>query len=249
MSVRAGDEVRMKIEEKRSFHRVICCLASKHEISQPLLGENLVKKYAIMKSRFGEKADIMLSVRREDDPFSEVGGDRKIESLEAFMQISFPVSDSLDDIVIRLEGLSGDLEDVIDIERSSISIGQAVVILDSPGEVFLGFLGRRRPDMSIQEMRDYWLNIHAPLAIELMGPPLSHHGYDQLHVDQEKSRKAAEIAGFPYVEYDMGDSINVPDLAEFLHAMSDETVARQLYEDETRFLDTTSWRGAFTDKL
>lgn len=191
----------------------------------------------------------MLSVRREDDPFSDIGGDRKIETLDAFLQVSCPPTVSPADLARLATGLSGDFDDIIDMDKSSLALGTAIVIVASEGPVFLGFVGRRRPDMTAAAMSEYWLNIHAPLALKLMGAPHSYHGYDQLHVDQALSQEASRAAGFPYVEYDMGDSIDVPDLQQFLAAMAIPDVGQQLYEDEKRFLDTTSWRGAFTDKI
>jgi EthD domain len=239
----------MNTEKRLKKSRLICCLSARLGIALPELKSRLAGKKAILKKRFGTDAEIMISVRREDDPFSDIGGDRRIEILDAFLQVSYPETFLLQDLIRAVDGMGGDLGDVIDVEKSSLSVGTAIVILPFAGDVFLGFLGRRRPDMTAREMSDYWLNIHAPLALKLMGPPHSDHGYDQLHVDQHLSRKASQRAGFPYVEYDMGDSINVPDLGRFLAAMADPDIAQQLYEDEKRFLDTTSWRGAFTDKV
>jgi hypothetical protein len=61
------------------------------------------------------------------------------------------------------------------------------------------------------------------------------------------SRIAAEAAGFPYVPYDMADSLYISDLPAFVRGTSDPEIRRRLYADEVGFLDHTSWRGAFTD--
>lgn len=95
-------------------------------------------------------------------------------------------------------------------------------------------------------MRYWWLYHHGPLGISLT-VARAPHGYDQLHVDLGMSRKAASTAGFPYVPYDMADSLYISDLDEFVRGTADPEIARRLYEDEVGFLDHTSWRGAFAD--
>jgi hypothetical protein len=97
-------------------------------------------------------------------------------------------------------------------------------------------------------MREWWLYHHAPLAMSLT-VARAPHGYDQLHVDPETSRKAADAAGFPYVPYDMADSLYISDLGKFVSGTADPEIAKKLYEDEVGFLDHTSWRGAFTDTV
>jgi EthD domain len=235
----------MQITKKR----LICCLSSQSGLDMPLFRQALAGVQPALQTRFGSDAEVMLSTRRADDPFADIGGERKIETLDGFLQVSYPESSSYDDILEALAGLGSDLAEAVDLRKSSLSLGKAIVLLDHEGSVFLGFLGRRRRDLSQQEMSDYWLNIHAPLAIKLMGPPHSFHGYDQLHVDVELSKLASQTAGFPFVEYHMGDSIPIPDLPRFLEAMAEPAVAQQLAEDEKQFLDITSWRGAFTDML
>lgn len=229
--------------------RVLCCLATRPGISRADLGEALANKAAMLQMRFGQKAQLLLAAAWADDPFADVGGDRHIESADAFLQINFPADTSDNTLVQAFRGLAAELGDLVDPAACSLSAGTALTLLKAQGDTFLAFVGRRCADMTNAQMSDYWLNHHAPLALSLMGPPICQYGYDQLHVDAESSARLSEAAGFPFVCYDMGDSIVIPDRERFLGVMAEPEIGSRLYEDECRFLDTTSWRGAFSDIL
>jgi len=229
--------------------RVLCCLAARPGISRARLGQALAGKADILQMRFGQNARLLLGAAWQDDPFADVGGDRHIESADAFLQVSFPADTSDNTLVQAFRGLAAELGDLVDLAACSLSAGVAVTLLTAQGDTFLAFVGRRRADMTNAQMSDYWLNHHARLALRLMGPPICHYGYDQLHVDAEISTRLSEAAGFSFVHYDMGDSIVIPDREQFLGVMAEPDIGRRLYEDECRFLDTTSWRGAFSDIL
>jgi hypothetical protein len=210
------------------------------------LAEQLGRRHAALLQRFGRDAEVLFGVRRADDPFTQVAGDRRIETADAILQVSLPAGRSMPDLIERLRGLGDELEDLINVDRSALAVGCAYLMVERKGSVFCGFLGRKDPRVTLEQMRDWWLNHHAPLGISLT-VARAPHGYDQLHVDPGASAEAARAAGFPYVRYDMGDSLYIADLPEFVRGTSDPDIQRQLYEDELGFLDHSSWRGAFTD--
>ncbi len=210
------------------------------------LARELAQRRSALANRFGRESRVLLGVRRADDPFSKVGGDRKIDSADAVLQVSWPGDSPISALLETIDGLAGDLRDVVDIDRSALAAGTAYLMVEREGEVFCAFLGRRDPRVTLQEMRDWWLYHHGPLGISLT-VARAPHGYDQLHVDLGMSRTAADTASFPYVPYDMADSLYISDLDEFVRGTSDPEIARRLYEDEVGFLDHASWRGAFAD--
>ena len=234
--------------EPRILTRLMALLSARPGIATHVLGSFLMGRREPLTARFGADAQIVIGIRRNDDPFSQVGGERKIESADAILQVSFPGEWPQEDLFRRLSGLADDLQEMVDLHKSALALGRAYLIVERDGPVFCGFLGRRHPDISLEEMRHWWLYHHGPLGVALTGTR-SPHGYDQLHVEPDASRKAAAVAGFPYVPYDMGDSLYIEDLDEFVRGTSDPEVQRQLYEDEIGHLDHSSWRGAFTDRI
>ncbi len=234
--------------ESRILTRLMALLSARPGIATHVLGSFLTGRREPLTARFGPDAQIVIGIHRSDDPFLQVGGERTIESADAILQVSLPGESPQEDFFARLSGLADDLREMVDIHKSALALGRAYLIVERDGPVFCGFLGRRHPDISLEEMRHWWLYHHGPLGVALTGTR-SPHGYDQLHVEPDASRKAAAIAGFPYVPYDMGDSLYIEDLDEFVRGTSDPEVQRQLYEDEIGHLDHSSWRGAFTDRI
>lgn len=208
--------------------RIFAMLAAKPGCSLEQLRAGLVNKQGALKTRFGD------------------GAERKTETADAIVQVSYDEREVIGNILPRLKGLAAELADIVDIGNSSISLGLSLQIVDLKANIIFGFVGRRRPDLIPAQMSVWWLEKHAPLSLELIGPM---HGYAQMHFDIEASSKAAEAAGLPHVPYDMGDSVEIPDLDQFVKTLSDPEISRIFYEDEQQFLDTTSWRIAFADKI
>lgn len=232
----------------RILTRLLALLSARAGTATEALGSFLATRRERLTARFGADAQILMGLRRADDPFAQVGGERKIEPADAILQVSLPGQWPLDDLLRRLNGLTDDLQEMVDLDRSALAMGRAYLMVEKDGPVFCGFLGRRHPGISLEDMRHWWLYHHGPLGVALTGTR-SPHGYDQLHVEPDASRQAAAVAGFPYVPYDMGDSLYIEDLDEFVRGTSDPEIQRQLYEDEIGHLDHSSWRGAFTDRI
>jgi EthD domain len=225
--------------------RLLVLLATR-ELSSKKLAERLAQRRPALEKRFGADASVLIGVARADDPFSKIGGSRKIESADAILQASWAGDWPVADLIKRVRGLGEELSDVADINRSALAVGRAYLMDQTDGPIFCAFLGRRDPRVTLEEMRNWWLYRHGPLAMSLTVAHVR-HGYDQLHVEPETSERACEAAGFPYVPYDMADSLYIPDLPKFIEGTSDPEISRRLYEDEVGFLDHTSWRGVFTD--
>lgn len=234
-------------KEPRKLSRLMWMLSAASGVSRDALKQGLLRHRPALQQRFGTEAELMISIQQANDPFTLIGGSRRIETAEAIMQVSYPDGWPEAGLAKSLDGLSAALADVVDVGKSAMVFGRAYLLLESPGTAFCGFVGRRDPGRTVDEMRHWWLHHHAPLAQSLTG--YSAHGYDQLHVDRDASQRLCAAAGFPFVPYDMADCIDIPDQAAFLSATSDPEIGRQLYEDEVGFLDHSSWRGAFTDKL
>ena len=233
--------------EPRKLTRVMWMLSAAPGISRDALKDGLIRHRPALQQRFGKDAELMISIQQLNDPFTMITGARTIAPAAATMQLSYPDGWPEADLAQRLKGLAAALSDVVDPSTSDQVHGRAYLVLESPGNAFCGFIGRRDPGKTVQEMRDWWLYHHAPLAQSLTG--YSNHGYDQLHVDRDSSKRLCEASGFAYRPFDMADCIDIPNQAEFLSATADPEIGRKLYEDEVGFLDHSSWRGAFTDRI
>lgn len=216
-------------------------------ISREQMASRLLGLQPALMKRFGTDARIIIGIQRPDDPLQQIGGERRVEPIDALVQITIP-GKSYAPLIFAMPGIRADLESAANPDRIAVAVGYAYVMVARPGSVLLGFLGRRNPAVTLDQMRDWWLTHHGPLAMKLT-QERAPHGYDQFHVDPQASRSASDMAKLRYVEYDMGDSIYIDNLAAFIAGSSDPDVQSQLIEDERPFLDHTSWRGSFTDVL
>ena len=107
------------------------------------------------------------------------------------------------------------------------------------GNTFLSLAFRRYPGTSVEQFRTWWHDQHAPLAIPALGEGLL--AYDQVHVDREISRAAAEALGVADVEYDAYDNLTFASRAGFLEACSrdPEGMARLAVDEMGRIDDPT----------
>lgn len=87
--------------------------------------QRLARRRPALANRFGREARVLLGVRRADDPFSKVGGDRKVDSAEAILQVSWPGDSPILALFKAIDGLADDLRDVVDIDRSALAVGTA----------------------------------------------------------------------------------------------------------------------------
>jgi hypothetical protein len=110
------------------------------------------------------------------------------------------------------------------------------------GQCFLSLSFRRDPTTSSPQFQDWWYNQHSKLAIPVLGEGLL--AYDQVHVDAQASRQAAEALGVPYVEYDAYDNLTWADLAAYQHSISEPIGMARVFADEVGRIDRSSMRHA-----
>ena len=110
------------------------------------------------------------------------------------------------------------------------------------GGAFLSLAFRRYPGTTVEQFRQWWYSQHAPLCIPILGEEML--GYDQVHVDPEMSRKAAEALGVPFVDYDAYDNLTYHSQEGFLISCSDEAGMALIAQDEEGRIDNTSRRHA-----
>jgi hypothetical protein len=190
----------------------------------------------------GNLATVRIGIR-ESETLSGVLAQRGgVAPVDALIEATLKEGDDLEALIAGVGGLARDLEGIADPGLSVVLAGIAYLIIPGNGPMLIALAGRRDPRITVEDMRRWWLEQHAVLVQRIVRP--LPEGYEQLHVDRELSRRAAEAAGFAVEDYDAFDSIYTRSVADFLRAATDPEVARQLYEDELGHVDHTSMRGA-----
>lgn len=181
-----------------------------------------------------EDVELFTSYRAGDDPLAPTNygarwpyaavvsldaPDRPLDELEAF---AAPIVDSLGADVDRA--------------RSTAVTGTTHRIIDGRTGVALVYAIHRVGGLTTEQYQEHWQHRHGPLAKELVPT----RGYEQLHVDLDRSRRLNAALGFDDAGYDgvatcFFDSRD--DFAAMLDARESNLDMNVIYEDELRFLD------------
>jgi hypothetical protein len=194
--------------------------------------------------RLGPGAVLRPAVRLEEDPLAAMLGDRDAPGhVDAVLEASLPSSAPPDCFTEPLRGFGDELAGVADPTTVALMVGTAYLVWPDDGALVLALAARRDPAISVTELRRWWIEQHAALVQEVVRPRA--RGYDQLHVDRDRSEAVCEAAGIPHTPYDMFDSIDVDAVTDLTEStlMQPETAAR-LYQDELGHVDHSSLRGA-----
>ena len=136
-------------KEPRKLSRLMWMLSAASGVSRDALKQGLLRHRPALQQRFGSEAELMISIQQASDPFTLIGGSRRIETAEAIMQVSYPDGWPEAGLAKSLDGLSAALADVVDVGKSAMVFGRAYLLLESPGTAFCGFVGRRDPGFQI----------------------------------------------------------------------------------------------------
>lgn len=210
----------------------------------------IARRFDGVRAALGDDVEVRVGTRFAQDPLGVMLGDRAMAPADAIIDLAMPgIGDPLL-LASRLEALR-ELAGCIDPAASSLALGTLCYIHRTlpEGREILSFIGRKSSETTVADMRRWWLEEHAQLALRLQNGIPRPWSYAQLHVDRAASEQGAARSGLSYVHYDMGDLIAIADRAQFLDFHSIPEVARALEEDEKGFLDQSSWRGAIVEQL
>ncbi|MDG2004864.1 MAG: EthD domain-containing protein [Novosphingobium sp.] len=116
------------------------------------------------------------------------------------------------------------------------------------GDVFLSLSFRRGEGTIVDEFRKWWYGQHAPLCIPILGPGLL--AYDQVHVDEQASREAAEALGVAYVDNDAYDNLTWGDQDAYVQSTTgDPEGMGRIAEDEVGRIDNNTRRHALMREI
>lgn len=109
---------------------------------------------------------------------------------------------------------------------------------------------RRRPDLSMEAFRKYWLETHGPL-VRSYATALKAKRYVQSHTLDSPLNAAAQVPRGTKPAYDGVTEIwweSADDLAQALSTPEGQEVNRILAEDEARFCDLPNCSVFFTEE-
>lgn len=192
-------------------------------------------------------------VQLDGDPLvavAEATG-RAVAPLHALVEITSASPTDVQVLDERLaalvSGAASTLVDVVDPQRCTAVLGSvhAVTSLES-GSLELALAARRIATISQGDLHHHWLHIHAPLALSMMPAGAADRvGYQQLHGETAANARAAESAGFPFVDVDGLLQVQMEKPEDFLSFAAEPRFAAAIYEDELNFADQSELRGAF----
>jgi EthD domain len=134
---------------------------------------------------------------------------------------------------VVLDALAEKFAAALDRERSSVVVGDELIVVPGEQPLILAMALRRREELSRTEFQRYWSTTHAALGREVPGS----QGYRQLHTDSAATSEARRILGLNGPDFDGVALACYADHTAFLSIMANEAVVARLLEDERRFID------------
>jgi EthD domain-containing protein len=201
-----------------------------------------------LRRRVGPGGSVRVGVRLPDDPLSQTMGERgELEPVDAVIEATGADDDAPHEVATIVEGLGATLAGEVDATRSVVIAGRCYRFLSADGPLFIALAGFRDPSITMEQLSDWWLHRHGPLALSIVDP--LPRAYEQLHAEQDASRLASEASGFPAVGYDMYDTIAIDSLESLAGSVMNPEVAVALYDDEVGHVDHARLRGAIQRTL
>lgn len=185
----------------------------------------------------------------QPDPLAAAAGDRVVVPVNGLLEATLPEGGDVGRLLSLVERFAIRNADAVDALQSAVVVADAHVLLPDNGS-FMVLLGTRRlPSLDAAGFNNYWLNQHAPLALNLMSDDdKAAQGYVQLHADAELSEKARGLGGFGQHFYDGILQCTVEDIPTFLAIHANPEFDAVIYADEEHFVDRSSeFRGAFLE--
>ncbi len=131
-------------------------------------------------------------------------------------------------------GLGKRLDDVADLGRSTLLVGEDVVFVASEAApVRYQYLMRRNDRFDHADYLTRYRKIHSDFGVRTPGK----RGYVQFHVDPEASRQAAGAAGLSVWDVDSVSELHLDSLETFIGEVSHWSGGKEAIADEQVFVD------------
>jgi hypothetical protein len=197
-------------------------------------------------------ARLRLAVQLEGDPLSgDAAGDaRTVVPLRGLVELTVDGDDPA--ALLRAVGdVAAELSGIVNWPSSAVSVGTVQEVLPINSDVILLTLAANRlPTIDRTQFHDYWLNVHAALAMSLLDDDKkSKMGYEQIHSDASASTAATELAGARATGYDGVLECSLAEITDLPH-LTVPGFAETIMKDEENFADQSAeMLGAFMRTL
>lgn len=197
-------------------------------------------------------ARLRLAVQLEGDPMSaEAAGDaRSVAPLRGLVELTVDGDDPAPLLGVVSE-IATELKDVVDWPASAVSVGVVNQVLPARSDtILLTLAANRLPSIDRKRFHDYWLDVHASLAMSLLDDEKkSKMGYVQVHSDEDSSATATRLAGAKPTSYDGVLECSLAEITDLPH-LTVPGFAEVIMKDEENFADQSAeMLGAFMRTL
>ena len=164
---------------------------------------------------------------------------------EAVLEVQSPNDNDGDALVAALDGAPERLGDLIHADLSGVLVGTPhEIIPTAPTPVRYLYLMRRKSTHTRPEYFDYYFHSHSRFGHRTPGIA----GYTQFHVDDARSRAAANALGVGMWGADRVSELHMNSLEEFFAGLAKEpTLGDEAAADEETFVDRTTSKSFTTD--
>lgn len=197
-------------------------------------------------------ATLRMAVQLEGDPMSaEAAGDaRTVRPLRGLVELTVTDEDP-EALLAVVSQLSEELRGVVDWPASAVSVGSVNEVVPAASDtILLALAANRLPSIDRAAFNDYWLNVHAALAMSMLDDDKkSKMGYQQIHADEASSARATELAGARPSAYDGVLECALAEITDLPH-LTVPGFAEVIMKDEENFADQSAeMLGAFMRTL
>ena len=197
-------------------------------------------------------ARLRLAVQLEGDPMSgEAAGDaRTIVPLRGLVELTVAGDDPAPLLAV-VPDIATELAGDVSWATSALAVGKVNEVLPVNSDaIVLTLAANRLPSIDRTRFHDYWLNVHAALAMSLLDDEKkSKMGYEQIHCDELTSSSATQLAGARPSTYDGVLECSLADITDLPH-LTVPGFAETIMKDEENFADQSAeMLGAFMRTL
>jgi EthD domain len=197
-------------------------------------------------------ARLRLAVQLEGDPMSgDAAGDARIVvPLRGLVELTIDDDDPAP-LLDTVGKVAAELSDVVNWPSSAVSVGSVHQVLPVNSDaILLTLAANRLPTIDRKRFHDYWLDVHATLAMSLLDDDKkSKMGYEQIHSDESASTAATQRAGARATSYDGVLECSLAEITDLPH-LTVPGFAETIMKDEENFADQSAeMLGAFMRTL
>ena len=174
-----------------------------------------------------------------DERAHEVAPVIDVPELDLGLELGLPEEAGVDPLIERLGHIFDDIRELVDVERSIAIVGQEHVLVTGEGPFQLYRCFGKRDDISLEQFKSHFLNVHSQFGIGLPGRP----PYRQLHRDEAATERLREITGFTHQPIDGVAQLLFYGPEAFAALGSDPERGKATSEDGALFIDADTRRA------